>query len=196
MPDLATAPAWYRPDRLPIGLRVALGFVLPLLALAGLGVMTGADVSSTAAATGRLYRHPFVVTRSLAQIRYTAMLLDRQAHTAAMGGATAPDKLASRTKVVDAALAEAEHGYLGPRRDIRALRRDTGSYVAMIRKAIVLAENDHLGHAASLYQKQNPVLFPRLLHTTTAMIDVAAAKARALVASAAATRRRTLRTAG
>ncbi len=195
MPDLATAPAWYRPDRLPIGLRVALGFVVPLLALAGLGVMTTADVSSTAAATGTLYHHPFVVTRGLAQIRYTAMLLDRQAHTAAMGGATAPDKLASRTKIVDAALAAAEHGYLGPRRDIRALRRDTDAYMSMIRKVVNLAENDHLGHAATLYQKRNPVLLPRLLHATTTMIGFAGAKARALVASAAAARRHTLHTA-
>ncbi|MGC8477526.1 MAG: hypothetical protein ACP5NP_14330, partial [Acetobacteraceae bacterium] len=173
MPDPATTAAWYRPDRLPIGVRIALGFVVPLLALAGLGVMTSADVNRTAAATENLLHHPFVVTRGLAQIRYTAMLLDRQAHTAAMGGATAPDKLASRTKTVNAALAQVMKGYLGPRRDIRTLRRDTDAYVTMIGKVIKLAENDHLGHAATLYQKRNPVLFPRLLHATTSMIDFA-----------------------
>ncbi|MDE2583355.1 MAG: methyl-accepting chemotaxis protein, partial [Rhodospirillales bacterium] len=180
--------------RLPIGLRIGLGFLLPLLALVGLGVMTSADIGRTAASTRTMYRHPLVLIRSLAQIRFTAIRLDQQAHTAMMGGATATDKLAARSRIVAAALAVVEQRYLGPHRDIRALRRDTDAYVGMIRQVIGLAGNGDPDRAGALYRERNPVLLPRLLQNVTTMIDFASGKARALLAASQAARTQTLRT--
>ena len=186
----STGFGWFA--RLPVGARIAGGFALALVALAGLGILANRDVGRTAAATDSLYHHPYVASHNLAEIRYRLMQLNQQARTAAMGGAAGADILVARRKSVALALTNAAAAYPGPRRDVRDLRAQVGAYVAMTSRVIGLAGADHLGRAATLFHQKNPTAFPAALRTTTTMIDAAAADADSLAAASQVARSRTI----
>jgi len=167
---------------LPIGVRIALGFAVVLAVLAGLSVNAVSNVTQTAAATGKLHHHPFTVIKSLGEARFGVATLHVLAYDAATGVAKVDGaKLADTITGLRGALELAGERYLGPKKDIQAVRDAIAPFQAAVEKIVALADEGKREEALKLYQGEGRGRFATATVSVNDMITFAANKAQQFV---------------